>query len=87
MIFLFDITKIFVDFYKNICYNSLAIRQVGKKGDKMSNIKKYILYTTIYSVGLMFCSGAIIQTFLLQAGFTAQEVYLYNSLIQLRRLP
>ncbi|MBQ8295664.1 MAG: hypothetical protein IJX87_04435 [Clostridia bacterium] len=52
----------------------------------MSNIKKYILYTTIYSVGLMFCSGAIIQTFLLQAGFTAQEVYLYNSLIQIAQV-
>ena len=31
----------------------------------------------------MFCSGAILQTFLLQAGFSEHQVYLYNSLIQL----
>ena len=48
----------------------------------MSNIKKTLLYTTIYNVGFMFCSGAIIQTFLLQIGFNDDQVYLYNSLIQ-----
>jgi Na+/melibiose symporter-like transporter len=52
----------------------------------MSNIKKHILYTTLYNVGFMFCSGAIIQTFLLQAGFTAQEVYAFNSLIQIAQV-
>ena len=48
----------------------------------MSNIKKYCAYTALYNVGLMFCSGAIIQTFLLQAGFTEQQVYVFNSLTQ-----
>lgn len=48
----------------------------------MSNIKKTLLYTTIYNIGFMFCSGAIIQTFLLQIGFTDNQVYLYNSIIQ-----
>lgn len=48
----------------------------------MSNIKKTLLYTTLFNVGLMFCSGAIIQTFLLQVGFTENQVYLYNSIIQ-----
>lgn len=48
----------------------------------MSNIKKTLLYTTIYNIGFMFCSGAIIQTFLLQIGFSEEQVYLYNSIIQ-----
>ena len=52
----------------------------------MSNIKKHVLYTALYNTGFMFCSGAIIQTFLLQAGFTAQEVYAFNSLIQIAQV-
>ena len=52
----------------------------------MSNIKKTLLYTTIYNVGFMFCSGAIIQTFLLQAGFSEKQVYLFNSLIQIAQV-
>jgi len=48
----------------------------------MSNFFKQCICSTLYSVGVMFCSGAIIQTFLLQAGFSAHQVYLFNSLIQ-----
>jgi hypothetical protein len=40
----------------------------------------------LYNVGFMFCSGAIIQTFLLQAGFTERQVYTFNSLIQLAQV-
>ena len=48
----------------------------------MSNEKKAYIYTTLYNVGYMFCTGAIVQTFFLQIGFSEQQVYLYNSLIQ-----
>lgn len=49
----------------------------------MSNIKKYCIYTTIYNVGFTFCSGAIMQTFLIQVGFLENQVYLLNSLMQI----
>ncbi len=52
----------------------------------MSNIKKYCIYTTIYNVGFTFCTGAIMQTFLLQAGFSDQQVYLLNSLMQVMQV-
>ena len=52
----------------------------------MSNIKKYCIYTTIYNVGFTFCTGAIMQTFLLQAGFSAEQVYLLNSLMQVMQV-
>ena len=48
-----------------------------------SNITKYYFFTTLYSLALMFCSGSVIQTFLLQSGFTSQQVYLYNAMIQI----
>ena len=48
----------------------------------MSNIKKYCIHTVIYNVGFTFCTGAIMQTFLIQAGFTAEQVYILNSLMQ-----
>ena len=52
----------------------------------MSNIKKYCIYTTIYNVGFTFCTGAIMQTFLLQAGFSAEQVYVLNSLMQVMQV-
>lgn len=52
----------------------------------MSNLKKYCIYTAIYSVGFMFCSGAIIQTFLLQIGLSEQQVYVFNSLTQIAQV-
>ena len=52
----------------------------------MSNIKKYCIHTVIYNVGFTFCTGAIMQTFLIQAGFSAQQVYLLNSLMQVMQV-
>ena len=52
----------------------------------MSNIKKYCIHTTIYNVGFTFCTGAIMQTFLIQAGFLAEQVYLLNSLMQIMQV-
>ena len=52
----------------------------------MSNIKKYCLYTTIYNVGFTFCTGAIMQTFLIQAGFSPEQVYVLNSLMQIMQV-
>ena len=52
----------------------------------MSNIKKYCIYTTIYNVGFTFCTGAIMQTFLIQVGFSAGQVYVLNSLMQIMQV-
>lgn len=52
----------------------------------MSNIKKYYIYNTLYAIGFMFCSGAIMQTFLLQAGFSERQVYIFNSFIQIAQV-
>lgn len=52
----------------------------------MSNIKKYCIYTTIYNVGFTFCTGAIMQTFLMQVGFTEEQVYVLNSLMQIMQV-
>ena len=49
----------------------------------MDNIKKHWLYSVLYNVGFMFCSGAILQTFFLQVGFSEEQVYLFNSFIQI----
>ena len=52
----------------------------------MSNIVKYCIYTTIYNVGFTFSSGAIMQTFLLQAGFSDGQVYVLNSFMQIMQV-
>lgn len=52
----------------------------------MSNIKKYCIFTTIYNVGFTFCTGAIMQTFLMQTGFSARQVYLLNSFMQMMQV-
>ena len=52
----------------------------------MSNIKKYCIFTTAYNVGFTFCTGAIMQTFLIQAGFSDGQVYVLNSLMQIMQV-
>ena len=52
----------------------------------MSNIKKYCIYTTLYNLGFTFCTGVIMQTFLIQAGFSAEQVYVLNSLMQIMQV-
>ena len=46
----------------------------------MSNFKKYCFFTITYWIGFMFCTGAIVQTFLLHVGFSESQVYIYSSL-------
>ena len=52
----------------------------------MSNIKKYCIYTTIYNVGFTFCTGAVMQAFLIQAGFSDNKLYYLNSLMQIMQV-
>ncbi len=52
----------------------------------MSNETKAHISASLYNVGFMFCTGAIVQTFLLQIGFTAQQVYFYNSIAQMAQV-
>ncbi len=42
----------------------------------------YFLITIIYATGFMFCSGTVLQTFLLTVGLSEQDVYVYNAVIQ-----
>ncbi len=48
----------------------------------MSNETKAYISSALYNAGFMFCTGAIVQAFFLYIGFSEQQVYLYNSLIQ-----
>ena len=52
----------------------------------MSNIKKYCIYTTLYSIGFTFSTGAIMQAFLLQVGFDENQVYVLNSVMQIMQV-
>jgi len=52
----------------------------------MSNETKSYLSSALYNVGFMFCTGAIVQTFLLKIGFSALQVYFYNSLVQMAQV-
>ena len=52
----------------------------------MSNIKRYCIHTTVYNVGFTFCTGVVMQTFLYEAGFTSQQVYVLNSLMQVMQV-
>ena len=52
----------------------------------MSNIKKYCIHIVLYNVGFTFCTGAVMQTFLLQAGFSDEQVYYLNSLMQIMQV-
>ena len=49
---------------------------------KRDNRVLYFLYNILYTTGFMFCSGTVIQTFLLSVGLTESEVYIYNAVIQ-----
>ena len=46
------------------------------------NISRYYLYIALYGIANMFCTGSILQTFLLKAGFSERQIYIYNALIQ-----
>lgn len=52
----------------------------------MSNIIKYCIFTTIYNVGFTFSTGAVMQTFLIQVGFSPEQVYILNSLMQIMQV-
>lgn len=52
----------------------------------MSNETKSYISGALYNAGYMFCTGAIVQTFFLQIGLSDQQVYLYNSLIQMAQV-
>ena len=52
----------------------------------MSNIKKYYIFNSLYFIGFMLCSGALMQTFLLQVGFSEKQVYTLNSFIQMMQV-
>ena len=52
----------------------------------MSNIKRYCIHTTAYNVGFTFCTGVVMQTFLLEAEFSAEQVYVLNSLMQVMQV-
>ena len=48
----------------------------------MSNNLKYGFHTVFTALVIMFCTGTVLQTFLLESGFSEKQVYLYNALIQ-----
>lgn len=52
----------------------------------MSNETKSYISSALYNAGFMFCTGAIVQAFFLQIGFSEHQVYLYNSLIQMAQV-
>lgn len=45
------------------------------------NYKKYYIYSTLYAVAFMFCSGSIMQAFLMNLGVSQQEIYRYESIV------
>lgn len=47
-----------------------------------SNKILYIIYMTLYTTGFMFCSGTIIQTFMISVGMNDTTVSIYNAVIQ-----
>ena len=52
------------------------------KDQAKSNFAKYCIYTTLLLIGLMFCSGTILQEFFLRIGLPEERIYLYNSITQ-----
>ncbi len=42
----------------------------------------YFIYNILYTTGFMFCSGNVLQTFMLTAGMSDSEVSTYNAVIQ-----
>ena len=47
-----------------------------------TNKALYFIYSILYTTGFMFCSGTILQTFLLNVGMTDAEISTYNAVIQ-----
>lgn len=74
------------ELYNIVLKQKVIKRTLRRSGERertsMSNFKKYCIYYALYNTGAMFCSGVILQTFLLERGFSDQQVYLYNSMIQ-----
>ena len=42
----------------------------------------YLILTTLYTVGFMFCSGTILQTFMLSVGMDEGTVSAYSAMTQ-----
>ena len=49
---------------------------------KPQNKTLYLLYNILYTAGFMFCSGTVIQTFMLSVGMNDADVSAYNAVIQ-----
>lgn len=47
-----------------------------------SNKVLYFVYTILYTTGFMFCSGTILQTFMISAGLSETTISAYNAVIQ-----
>ena len=47
-----------------------------------SNKALYFIYTILYTTGFMFCSGTILQTFMINVGMSDAEISTYNAVIQ-----
>lgn len=52
----------------------------------MSNKLKYYIATPLYALFFMFTSGAVLQTFLLEKGFSEENTNIYFSLIQILQI-
>ncbi len=50
------------------------------------NFPRYCIQVAAYAVASMFCTGAIVQAFLLLIGLSESEVYIYSSLTQLAQV-
>ena len=53
--------------------------QIPKRPD---NRVLYFIYTILYTTGFMFCSGSILQTFMLSVGMSDAEVSTYSAVTQ-----
>ncbi len=52
----------------------------------MENTKKYYLYHTLYAIALSFCSGSILQAFLLGVGLAESQIYAYDAAINIAQV-
>lgn len=69
---------------KKLCYNICEIYQALLGLEIMkSNYGKYYTHQTACAIALMFCSGTVLQAFLLANGFSEQQVYYYTAMTQL----
>ena len=63
-----------------LCLSVLIPEDTMEQSKK--NFPKYCIQSLMYSIGLLFFNGAIVQTFLLLIGFDEGRVYFYSSLTQ-----